>query len=159
MGARGIIGFGVEPDEAAVLVRFDGLIQRIDQILDHHLAEGDLGVSTVHALQTIDQAGARGVRQCVLAGALQLPAATLSRMVESLVKTGLITRASHPTDRRVTMLSLTPAGRQRLARRREDYNTLAEALGPQAAATVKTVMPLLEELALALAAAGRREAA
>jgi DNA-binding MarR family transcriptional regulator len=162
MGSRGIIAAGLLPDDdkaAMALIAFDTLLQRLDQLLDHLLDDGSLNESTVQALRIIEGAGRRGLRQCVLADDMHLPAANISRLVDTLVKIGLISRSSHPTDRRVTMLTLTTLGEQRLARRRADYRGFAEALTPEATEAMRAMSPLLDLVIQTLAPPARNEAA
>lgn len=144
MGSRGIIEDELLSGTAATLVSFDTLIQQLDQILDRRLADGTVNNTAVRALRVVESAGRRGMRQCLLAEAMKLPAATVSRLVDALVKKDLISRAPHPTDRRVTMLALTAAGEQRLEQRRADYRGLAEALTPEAVEAMRATAPLLD---------------
>lgn len=162
MGSRGIIAAGILPSDdkaAATLIAFDTLIQQLDQLLDHLFIDGSLNESTVQALNIVESAGRRGLRQCALVDAMDLPAATISRMVDGLVKNDLIIRSGHPTDRRVTMLSLTAGGEQRLARRRADYRGFAAALPPEAVEAMRTMSPLLDHFIQFLAMTAREEAA
>lgn len=80
-------------------------------------------------------------------------------MVDSLVKNGLVTRADYPTDRRVTILSLTAEGNHRLERRREGYRAFAKALAPHTMSKISSVEPLLEEIFHALATVTQRRVA
>lgn len=50
-----------------------------------------------------------------LAAELDLDASTMSRTVESLVQAGLVERKTDPADRRIARLTLTPAGRAKVA--------------------------------------------
>ncbi|WAC59603.1 MarR family winged helix-turn-helix transcriptional regulator [Brevundimonas sp. SL130] len=139
-----------DENTATTLIAFDALIQRLDQLLDDLLVDDSLNQTTFQALNVIEDAGRRGLRQCVLAETLQLPAATISRLVDTLVKNDLIGRSAHPTDRRVTMLTLTTAGEKRLARRRADYRSLAKALPLEAAEAMRSVAPQLDFVIRAL---------
>jgi DNA-binding MarR family transcriptional regulator len=162
MGSRGIISVGLSSDDdgaGAALIGFDTLVQQLDQLLDQLLVDGSLNESAVQALRIVESTGRRGIRQCVLAESMSLPAATISRLVDALVKNDLISRSSHPTDRRVTMLTLTTAGEQRLARRRADYGGLAEALTPQAVDAMRTMSPLLNLVVHTLETSTRTDAA
>ena len=70
----------------------------------------------VRVLMTISAAGRRGVSQRETARGLDVAEATVSRLCDQLEATGLIERAPHPTDRRVKMLHLTPAGEAHIRR-------------------------------------------
>jgi DNA-binding MarR family transcriptional regulator len=159
MGSRGIIEDELLSGTAATLVSFDALIQQLDQILDRRLADGTVNNTAVRALRVVESAGRRGMRQCLLAEAMKLPAATVSRLVDALVKKDLISRAPHPTDRRVTMLALTAAGEQRLEQRRADYRGLAEALTPEAVEAMRATAPLLDVVIQTLALTAQDKAA
>lgn len=159
MGSRGIIEDELLSGTAATLVSFDTLIQQLDQILDRRLADGTVNNTAVRALRIVESAGRRGMRQCLLAEAMKLPAATVSRLVDALVKKDLISRAPHPTDRRVTMLALTAAGEQRLEQRRADYRDFAEALTPEAVEAMRATAPLLDVVIQTLALTAQDKAA
>jgi DNA-binding MarR family transcriptional regulator len=47
-----------------------------------------------------------------LSEALNLPPSTVTYFVDALERDGLVTRKPHPTDKRVSMVEITPAGRQ-----------------------------------------------
>ena len=161
MGHRGIITaerLTTVDENAVALIGLDARIQQMDQMLDRLLSDDDLAGPAVQALQIVEAAGRRGLRQCALADSVSLPAGTVSRLVDTLVKGDLVSRP-HPTDRRVTMLALTAAGGRRLDRRRADYGRLAEALTPQAAEALRVVNPLLEVIAETLARSAKSKAA
>lgn len=75
-------------------------------------AGSDLSPSAVHALIEIDKGGldARD-----LAARLRLEKSSVSRMLRKLVERGDIVETARPEDKRVKCLTLSPAGRQRLA--------------------------------------------
>lgn len=162
MGHRGIITaerLTTVDENAVALIGLDARIQQMDQMLDRLLSDDDLAGPAVQALQIVETAGRRGLRQCALAESVSLPAGTVSRLVDTLVKGDLVSRRPHPTDRRVTMLALTAAGGRRLDRRRADYGRLAEALTPQAAEALRVVNPLLDLIAGTLARSAKSKAA
>ena len=116
MGHRGIITaerLTTVDENAVALIGLDARIQQMDQMLDRLLSDDDLAGPAVQALQIVEAAGRRGLRQCALADSVSLPAGTVSRLVDTLVKGDLVSRRPHPTDRRVTMLALTAAGGRR----------------------------------------------
>jgi DNA-binding MarR family transcriptional regulator len=63
-----------------------------------------------------------------LAAALDLDASTLSRTIEGLVKAGLVERTQDAADRRCVCLTLTPAGRDKVAAINERCNRYYAAL-------------------------------
>src|SRR3989344_3100903 len=136
MGHRGIITaerLTTVDENAVALIGLDARIQQMDQMLDRLLSDDDLAGPAAPALQIAEAAGRRGLRQCALADSASLPAGTVSRLFDPLVKGDLGSRRPHPTDRRVTMLALTAAGGRRLDRRRAGYGRLAGAPTPPAA--------------------------
>jgi DNA-binding MarR family transcriptional regulator len=92
----------------------------------------------------------QSVRVGELAALLQLAANTMSGLVQALVETGLVTRGSDPTDRRVAVVELTEAGRGQLAEwERAHQQRIGDALGHLSAAeqeTIRTALPALDLL-------------
>lgn len=66
-----------------------------------------------HVLLEVAEAGSPSVSE--LAAALELDASTLSRAVDGLVKAGLALREEDPRNRRRYLVSLSPAGRKKVA--------------------------------------------
>lgn len=81
-----------------------------DKVLD------DCGLShaTAMPLATLSRLG-DNIRQGVIAEQLGLEGPSLVRVIDLLLDEGLITRMEDATDRRAKILSLTEAGRQRVA--------------------------------------------
>ena len=69
-----------------------------------------MSVSEAHALSDI--AGHQPLSAGELAKHLRLEKSTVSRIIAQLQRRGWVDRTAQETDRRVAMLSLTPAGRQ-----------------------------------------------
>jgi len=92
----------------------------------------------------------QGVRVGELASLLQLAANTMSGLVQALVETGLVTRGSDPSDRRVAVVKLTRAGRDQLAEwERAHQQRLGDALGHLTATeqlTIRAALPALDRL-------------
>ena len=86
----------------------------------------------------------------------------LSRVVGKLEAAGLLTRSPDPGDKRVTVLTATPAGRaehQRLRRERTRvFSDAVREIGPGHAADLLAALPALEALSAALAPTTRQEA-
>lgn len=73
--------------------------------------------------------GRRGpVPQRVLAEALKVTARAVTGLVDALVAQGLVTREVHPTDRRATLVTLTPRAETLVGQLKRDHKKLARAL-------------------------------
>ena len=72
------------------------------------LAELGLTESRTHLLWTVAAIGP--CTQRVLAEALQVAPRTVTSLVDALVETDFVTREPHPSDRRATLVTLTPHG-------------------------------------------------
>ena len=66
-----------------------------------------------HVLLEVAEAGSPSVSELALA--LELDASTLSRAVDGLVKAGFVLRKEDPRNRRRYLVSLSPAGRKKVA--------------------------------------------
>jgi DNA-binding MarR family transcriptional regulator len=91
---------------------------------------GDAPFSRAVALFFLRQQGPQTISS--LAGAVALSQAAASRMVDGMVKAGLLTRREHAADRRQKRVALTPAGEACIAAIRlatsEAYRRLFEGL-------------------------------
>jgi len=76
-----------------------------------------LGTSRLSALAVLASTGPRSLAE--LAAADRVRAPTMSRIVEGLVRDGLVTREQVPTNRRTVRITLTPEGRAALDRERK----------------------------------------
>ena len=73
--------------------------------------------------------GRRGpVQQRVLADALRVTPRAVTGLVDTLAADGFVTRERHPTDRRATLVTLTPRGKALVAQLKRDHRRLARAL-------------------------------
>ncbi len=66
------------------------------------------------------------VRQNTLAEAIGIEGASLVRLIDELQASGLVTREPDPSDRRANVVSLTPRGREVVAKVIEDIQNLRE---------------------------------
>lgn len=66
--------------------------------------------------------------QRALADALDVTPRNITGLVDGLVESGHVTREPHPTDRRATLVTPTPAGADFVARLRAGHGDLAEQL-------------------------------
>jgi DNA-binding MarR family transcriptional regulator len=78
---------------------------------------GTLGASRLSALAALAASGPLSLAQ--LAAADQVRAPTMSRLVEGLVRDGLVTRDTVPTNRRAVRIAITPEGAALLNRERK----------------------------------------
>ncbi len=84
-----------------------------------------------------------------LANLLRLAPNTVSGLVQALVEAGLVTRVPDPSDRRVAVVGLTPAGCTELAGwERAHQQRLGHALGGLPAAEQASILAALPALAL-----------
>ncbi len=79
-----------------------------------------------HLLWELGQHGP--VPQRVLAEALKVTPRAVTGLVDALVAQGLVTREARPTDRRATLVTLTPRGETLVAQLKRDHKKLARAL-------------------------------
>ncbi|WP_051215239.1 MarR family winged helix-turn-helix transcriptional regulator [Granulicoccus phenolivorans] len=82
-----------------------------------HLAKQSFGTALPdNGVAVLAQLTKRGpMRSSDLAGCTALDPSTVSRQVDSLVRTGAIVRTADPSDGRATLLEITPAGREKFA--------------------------------------------
>ena len=97
--------------QAAVMARTEA-----DLLAAHGLSAGEYGV-LVHLSESSDD----GMRMCDLAGLLHLSPSGLTRRIDAMVRSGLVTREASPEDRRVMRAVLTPQGRAVLERAAPDH--------------------------------------
>jgi DNA-binding MarR family transcriptional regulator len=71
------------------------------------------------------------VTQRVLAEALKVTPRAITGLVDALVEGDLVTRESHPSDRRATLVTLTASGKKLTAMLKRDHRALARALFAQ----------------------------
>jgi DNA-binding MarR family transcriptional regulator len=99
-------------------------------VLDDDMAQANaaLGLTPArtHLLWELGQRGP--VPQRVLADALKVTPRAVTGLVDALVAQGLVTREAHPTDRRATLVTLTPRGETLVAQLKRDHKKLARAL-------------------------------
>lgn len=128
-----------QPDEAQdELTQLGRAFDLIHGLVDFHVLQrmayalqgGEFTFSQLHALHRIYRNGPQTIAE--LAKGLALSQTAGSRMVERLVRVGLVERTELPTDRRSKVVELTEAGVERL-RDLQEF-------------TVKTYVDLLERV-------------
>jgi len=87
------------------------LVRRMDANL---LAEHELTINDYEVLLALSRAEDRRMRRVDLAGTVLLTQSGITRLLHGLERSGLVARASCPTDRRVVYAELTDNGHQRL---------------------------------------------
>lgn len=92
-------------------------------------------------------AGRRGLTQVQLAGALGIPPARMSRLIDLLEPQGFIGRHDHPLDRRSKVIQLTTLGLERLAAYEADARARSDKafgkLSPTEILSLKTILARL----------------
>lgn len=73
------------------------------------LARMGLTESRAHVVWELEHRGP--CTQRALADALRVAPRTITTLIDALVETGFVTREPHPSDRRATMVTLTPHGK------------------------------------------------
>lgn len=101
-----------------VVVLNDDMAQAIEAL--------GLTLSRTHLLWEVGQRGP--VPQRVLAEALKVTPRAVTGLVDALVDDGLVTRESHPGDRRATLVTLTARGETLVTQLKRDHEELARAL-------------------------------
>lgn len=109
------------------------------------LAESPLNEQKWRVLRVLDEAGPLEQTAIARAACLLLP--SLTRILQTLEREGLLSRGRHPGDRRKTVVALTDAGRdligQYAAQSRAILDRLEAELGAEKLATL---LDLLDEL-------------
>ncbi|NLG85480.1 MAG: MarR family transcriptional regulator [Firmicutes bacterium] len=101
--------------------RLDDLILFIGQHILRYFAgkSEDLTMKDLFVLETLGRFGETTMSE--LATALGVPLTTMTSIVGRLVEKGYLERRRTEEDRRVVLVTLTPAGRDLFARHREEY--------------------------------------
>ena len=78
--------------------------------IERDLANSNLTLGDYQVLVYLSESTDRSMRMCDLADRLQLSPSGLTRRLDGLVRSGLVTREASTDDRRVMLATLTPAG-------------------------------------------------
>ncbi|MET0590831.1 MAG: MarR family transcriptional regulator [Naasia sp.] len=104
--------FGAMSAVAAVVRNAEGIRRRFAQ-------DGGVGVSEVRALFRILEGGSLTPRD--LAESLDLNSGSVTALIDRLEADALVHRVAHPSDRRMLVVELTPAGRTMTGRWMSTY--------------------------------------
>jgi DNA-binding MarR family transcriptional regulator len=111
-------------------------------------APRDLSLTSLATLSTLDRTGPRRITDLAVIEGVTQPSMTV--LVTSLERGGLVTRHSDPADRRVTLVALTADGLRYLrSRRRAGTDALAQlirTLPPGEASALAAAVPALRHL-------------
>lgn len=103
------------------------------------MAMGETDLLALRYLLEAERAGA-GIRPKELASRLGMTSASMTALVDRMVKGGYVTREPHPVDRRAIILRPTPGAdeevRQTLSQMHERMIEVAESLSPEMAEAV-----------------------
>ncbi|ALS60760.1 MarR family winged helix-turn-helix transcriptional regulator [Pandoraea norimbergensis] len=114
------------------------------------VAAAGLGVSEWRVLATLSDGQARTINQ--LADIVLAKQPTVTKVIDRLEATGDVVRGESPTDRRQSLVSLTDAGRARVApllvsARRHEAGVLARFGAEQSSQLKDTLRRLIDEMA------------
>jgi len=139
---------GLEMDRRALADRLHSLAIHLLRRIRRGDDESGLSAPRLSALSVIIYRGPISLTE--LAKAEGVTAPTMTRLVQALVRAGLVERSVLETDNRVVMLSATAAGRRTLdiarANRLAALEELLNRLDPDQAATVRRAVETLEPL-------------
>jgi DNA-binding MarR family transcriptional regulator len=118
-----------QPSETAALIAdILGLAERLRQQWEAPCEEHGVSGSRFAILAAIGQTASVGIAQTELAAGLNLSESNVSVLVEALRKAGLLHRLRSKTDRRRSVLLLSPTGRELVALLTAARNALADSL-------------------------------
>ena len=111
-------------------------------------APRDVGLTSVATLSTLDLTGPRRITDLAIIQGVAQPSMTV--LVNALERSGFVERHRDPTDKRATLVAMTPAGTEYLRQRREANRQviaqLISELPPDEAAILSAAVPALARL-------------
>ena len=111
-------------------------------------APRDVGLTSVGTLSTLDLTGPRRITDLAIIQGVAQP--SMTALVNALERSGFVERQRDPTDKRATLVALTPAGaaylRQRRRANRKVITQLISKLPSDEAATLSAAVPALTHL-------------
>jgi DNA-binding MarR family transcriptional regulator len=108
----------------------------------------DISLTSLSTLSTLDRTGTKRITELAAIEGVTQP--SMTTLIASLERQGLVERAGDPKDKRVSLVSLTEAGREYMVQRRkagtEAFATLVSQLPPDEVAALAAAIPALERL-------------
>jgi DNA-binding MarR family transcriptional regulator len=108
----------------------------------------DMGITSAATLATLNVTGPRRITDLAVIQGIAQPSMTV--LVNALERSGFVERHRDPTDKRATLVAMTPAGADYLRRRREANRQviaqLISKLPPDEAAALSAAVPALAHL-------------
>lgn len=133
-----------DPSPEALLALFEAFVPRYVAYVKRGVAATDLTPMRLNALTQLAEAGPEGLAMGALARALGVTPYAVTKIVDGLERDDLVARSPHPTDRRATLLGLTPRGRAALdegsLHHRENMARLVGVIDPADRASFARVM-------------------
>ncbi|HXY93517.1 MAG TPA: MarR family transcriptional regulator [Acidimicrobiia bacterium] len=134
----------VDTDANALADTLFGVTRRLRWHANERVRAAGLSMARMRVLDLLGD-GPKRMRE--LSDALNVAPRTITGLVDALDHDGLVERSAHPTDRRVTVLTITPEGRRLLATAgKERAAVLAELFGVLSAHDRGELERLLERL-------------
>jgi len=100
--------------------------QAVAKMYNEQAAKHDTTMATAMALLNIDTE--KGTPSTALGPRMGMEATSLSRILKAMEKRGVITRESHPEDKRIVLLKLTDFGRQKRSQAKKTVLTFNNAV-------------------------------
>ncbi len=116
---------GVDEREA-LLDRLFAVTALMNEDMDRGMRSLGLTPARAHVLWVVSARGP--CTQRALAEELSVSARNVTGLVDALVDTGFVTRESHPSDRRATLVTPTPRGRRTADRMVREHRRFAQLL-------------------------------
>jgi DNA-binding MarR family transcriptional regulator len=111
-------------------------------------APRDISLTSLATLSTLDRTGTKRITELAAIEGVTQP--SMTTLIASLERQGLVERAGDPRDKRVSLVSLTEAGREYMVQRRkvgtDAFATLVSQLPPDDAAALAAAIPALDRL-------------
>lgn len=124
------------------------VVARLARTLRQQTTDGDVTMSMVSALASVEQLGPVALGELAAVERVQPP--TLTRIVGRLEGLGMVARQIDPTDRRIALVRVTPEGAKFLERNRKRRNAFLASriakLSADEVATLESALPVLEKL-------------
>ena len=113
LGDPGTPAFQVRKYPFYLLNRLVGLYNKV---IERELRAIGLEIPAWRVLMILGEKDPSGTRD--ISGAAMIPISTMTRIIQRMAAAGLVTTAASAADARVTLVSLTPLGQERLAQAR-----------------------------------------